>query len=237
MSFWSFLTSHDPYRHFRCFYAIFNLCLLISDLSLHQWTIYAFPILLYTYLMCFRPCPTFSSLYLSLHLLMFRCFGYFWLLIGFTDCNVTIPSDSNPYGLLVISEPSDTILTPPMLPLLIPYLPFPFKKEKYFALCSQDLIRLCIISIWLKLCSPVFLDLIPHTSTSKHRIIPCSTVFSWLFFIFTLCFISFAPISLDLLLPTLDYVYKPPHSLTYHYPITIEPVWIQFTVLQQSTTG
>jgi hypothetical protein len=36
-------------------------------------------------------------------------------------------------------------------------------------------------------------------------------------------FISFTPILFDLLLPTSDYVYKSPHSLTYPYPIFIEP--------------
>jgi hypothetical protein len=76
MSFRSFLTSHDHINIFRCFYAIFDLCLLISDWSLHQWTIYAFPIPWYTYPMCFQPCPTFLSLYLSLHLLMFQCFVF-----------------------------------------------------------------------------------------------------------------------------------------------------------------
>ena len=70
--------------------------------------------------------PTFLSLYLSSHLLMFWCFGYFWLLIGFTDCDVTIPSDSDPYRLLVISKPSN----PPMLQLLILHLPLPFKKRE-----------------------------------------------------------------------------------------------------------
>ena len=29
----------------QCFYGISNVCLVISDLSLHRWTIYAFPIL------------------------------------------------------------------------------------------------------------------------------------------------------------------------------------------------
>ena len=114
---------------------------------------------------------------------MFRCFGYFWLLIGFTDSDVTIPSDSDPYGLLVISEPSDTISTPPMLPLLIPYLPLPFKTEKYFTLRSQDIVRLHIASIWLILRSPALLDLVPHTLTSTHCVIPRSTAFFWLFFV------------------------------------------------------
>jgi hypothetical protein len=133
--------------------------------------------------MCFRPCPTFSSLYLSSHLSMFWCFGYLWLLIGFTDSDVTIPSDSDPYRLLVISEPSDAISTPPMLPLLIHYLPLPFKKKKYFALRSKDLVRLRITSIWLRLCSTALLDLVPRTSTSTHCVLPRYTAFFWLFFV------------------------------------------------------
>ena len=42
MSFRPFPTIFDD---FRCFYRISDVCSLISDLSLHRWTIYAFPIL------------------------------------------------------------------------------------------------------------------------------------------------------------------------------------------------
>jgi len=42
MSFRPFPTISDV---LQCFYGISNVCSLISDLSLHQWTIYAFPIL------------------------------------------------------------------------------------------------------------------------------------------------------------------------------------------------
>ena len=42
MSFRPFLTISDD---LQCFYGISDVCSLISDLSLHQWTIYAFPIL------------------------------------------------------------------------------------------------------------------------------------------------------------------------------------------------
>src|SRR5882672_10109508 len=42
MSFRPFPTISDV---LRCFYGISDVCLLISDLSLHRWTIYAFPIL------------------------------------------------------------------------------------------------------------------------------------------------------------------------------------------------
>jgi hypothetical protein len=172
--------------------------------------------------MCFWPCPTFSCLYLSLHLLMFRCFGYFWLLIGFTDSDVTIPLDSDPYGLLVISEPSDTISTPLMLLLLIPYLPLPFKKRNT-SLHSQDLIRLCITSIWLRLHYPAFLDLDPRTLTSTHHILPCSTAFFWLFFVLA-CVLSVSLWSHSIFCYLYQTTYyKPTHSLKYPYPISIEP--------------
>src|SRR6266478_5074471 len=64
------------FNDFRCFYGISDVCSLISDLSLHRWTIYAFPILYYTYSMCYRPPPTLFRLYLSLEILIFRCFNY-----------------------------------------------------------------------------------------------------------------------------------------------------------------
>jgi hypothetical protein len=59
----------------------------------------------------------------------------------------------------------------------------PIKKEKNFTLHSQDLVRLCITSIWLRLCSPALLDLVPHTLTLTHCILPCSTALFWLFLV------------------------------------------------------
>ena len=114
---------------------------------------------------------------------MFRCFGYFWLLIGFTDSDVIIPSDSDPYRLLVIFEPSNAISTPPMLLLLILTYYSHLNRENHFPLHSQDLVRLRITLIWLRLCSPALLDLVPRTSTSTHRVLPRYTVFFWLFFV------------------------------------------------------
>ena len=43
----------------------------------------------------------------------------FRLFIVLADCTITIGSDSNPYGLLVVYDPSDAILTSPRLFLLI----------------------------------------------------------------------------------------------------------------------
>jgi hypothetical protein len=57
--------------------------------------------------------------------------------------------------------------------------PLPFYTENIIP-GFLDFVRLCIASIWLRLHSPEFLDLIPHTSTFD---IPCSTLFFWLFFI------------------------------------------------------
>src|ERR1700734_855592 len=45
------------------------------------------------------------------------------------DCAITIASDSNPYKLLVISDPSDAISTSPRSFLLIFYLPLPSHTE------------------------------------------------------------------------------------------------------------
>jgi hypothetical protein len=43
----------------------------------------------------------------------------FQLFIVSADCTITIGLDSDPYGLLVVSDPSNTILTSPRLSLLI----------------------------------------------------------------------------------------------------------------------
>ena len=81
--------------HFRGFYGISNVCLLISDLLLHQWTIYAFPILQYTYSMCSRHSPTLFRFYLSLEISIFRCFNYlqFWLIVLLLQVRTLIPMD------------------------------------------------------------------------------------------------------------------------------------------------
>jgi len=116
---------------FRCFYAIFNVCLLILDWLLHRQTSYVFPILWYTYLMHSQPFLTFSDLLLSLFIFTVIDIPMFWLFIVSLDCTIAIGSDFDPYGLLVISDPSDAILTSPRLFLLIFYLPFPFYTEEH----------------------------------------------------------------------------------------------------------
>src|ERR1700733_1901428 len=52
------------------------------------------------------------------------------------DCAITIASDSDPYGLLVISDPSDAISTSPRSFLLIFYLPLPLHTENNIVLRS-----------------------------------------------------------------------------------------------------
>ena len=151
---------------------------------------------------------------------MFRCFGYFWLLIGFTDSDVTIPSDSDPYGLLVISlqrhfDPSDVTITYtlPTTPIqkresLPPSFQRPRKTSYRFDLTQTAFP--CIIRPRIS-----YIDLNTLRSTSFYCVLLIILCFSSRF-------IGFAPISFNLLLPTSDYVYRHPHSFTYPYPISIE---------------
>jgi hypothetical protein len=78
MSFWSFPTSHNPYQHFRCFYAIFNLCLLILDLSLHLWDYLCIP---HTIVYLSNVLPTLSDLCLSLFIFALIDILMFWLFL------------------------------------------------------------------------------------------------------------------------------------------------------------
>ena len=73
--------------------------------------------------------PTFSDLLLSLLIFTVIDIPMFWLFIVSVDCTIAIGSDVDPYGLLVIYDPSDTIFTSPRLFLLIFYLPRPFLIE------------------------------------------------------------------------------------------------------------
>ena len=201
---------------FSIFACLYWTCLYINGLSMHS-PYYSIPIWCVSDL--FWP---FFSLYLSSHLSMFWCFGYFWLLIGFTDSDVTIPSDSDPYGLLVISEPSDVTITYtlPTTPIkkreiLCTLLRRPRKTSYCFDLTQTAFP--CIIRPRIS-----YIDLDTLCSISFYCVLLIILCFS-------LRFISFAPISFDLLLPTSDYVYRHTHSFTYPYPISIEPDIIPFT--------
>ena len=138
------------------------------------------------------------------------------------DCAITIGSDSNPYGLLVISDPSDAISTSPRSFLLIFYLPLPFYKEKHHTsfprprktshrFASTHTVFYCVPRPYT-----AYIDLDTLRSTSFYCILSIILCFSS-------CFIGFASILLNLLLPTSDYVYGHTLTLTLLYPITIEP--------------
>jgi hypothetical protein len=75
---------------------------------------------------------------------------------------------------------------------------------------------------------PLYIDLDTPHSTLLYCIL-------LIILCFTSHFISFAPISLNLLLPASDYIYEPPHSLTYPYTITIEPDITPFTPFSHHT--
>jgi hypothetical protein len=83
--------------------------------------------------------PTFSDLLLTLFIFAVIDLPMFWLFIVLVDCAITIASDSDPYGLLVISDPSDAISTSPRSFLLIFYLPLPLHTENNIVLRSLAL--------------------------------------------------------------------------------------------------
>src|SRR3984885_14367780 len=137
------------------------------------------------------------------------------------DCAITIGSDSDPYGLLVISDPSDAILTSPRSFLLIFYLPLPLHTENNIVPCSLALRKTlypfdlthtvfpCVLRPY-----PVYIDLDTLHSTSFYCVLLIILCFSS-------HFIGFALISFDLLIHTSDYVYRHIPTLTLLYPINI----------------
>ena len=126
MSFRSFPTSYDPYRPFSMFLCYFR-CLLP-----YIWLIATsmdYLCISHTIVYLFNVFPTFSDLLLTLFIFAVINIPMFWLFIVMVDCAITIGSGSDPYGLLVISDPSDAISTSPGSFLLIFYLPLPFYIE------------------------------------------------------------------------------------------------------------
>jgi hypothetical protein len=89
--------------------------------------------------------PIFSDLLLTLFIFAVIDIPMFWLFIVMVDCGITIASDSDPYGLLVISDPSDAILTSLRSFLLIFYLPLPLHTENNIVLRSLTLDSHCIL--------------------------------------------------------------------------------------------
>ena len=135
------------------------------------------------------------------------------------DCTITIGLDSDPYRLLVISNPSNAISTSPRSLLLILHLPLPFYKEKH---CTSflrprktsyrfDLTHTAFYCVPRPY--PAYIDLDTLRSTSLYCVLSIILCFSSRF-------IDFA--SFDLLIPTSDCVYRHIRSLTLLYPITIE---------------
>jgi len=106
MSFWPFLTiSNDLW----CLHAYIWLIAPSMDyLCIPHTIVYLFNV--------FQTLSDFVStlfIFADINIPMFQLF------IVLADCNITIGSDSDPYRLLVVSDPSDAISTSPMLFLLI----------------------------------------------------------------------------------------------------------------------
>src|ERR1700733_11996063 len=118
------------------------------------------------------------------------------------DCVITIASDSDPYGLLVISDPSDAILTSLRSFLLIFHLPLPLHTENNIVLRSLALRKTsyhfdlthtafyCVSRLYT-----AYIDLDTLRSTSLYCVLS-------IILRFTSHFIGFALILFDLLLPT-----------------------------------
>src|ERR1700689_1930004 len=137
------------------------------------------------------------------------------------DCTITIASDSDPYGLLVISDPSDAISTSPRSFLLIFYLPLPLHTENNIVLRSLALHKTSYrftSTHTAFYCVPrpytAYIDLDTPRSTSFYCVLLIILCFSSRF-------IGFASISFDLLIQTSDYVYRHIPTLTLLYPINI----------------
>src|ERR1700733_14806140 len=103
--------------------------------------------------MAFQPFPTLSDLLLTLFIFTVINIPMFWLFIVSVDRTIAIGSDFDPYGLLVISDPSDALSTSLRLFLLIFYLPLPFYIEYH----RTSFLRLCKTSHRLDLTQTVFL--------------------------------------------------------------------------------
>jgi hypothetical protein len=114
---------------FRCLLPyIWLIATLMDYLCLPHTIVYLFDVF-----------TTFSDLLLTLFIFAVIDIPMFWLFIVMVDCAITIGSDSDPYGLLVISDPSDAISTSLRSFLLIFYLPLPLHTENNIVLRSLAL--------------------------------------------------------------------------------------------------
>ena len=108
MSFRPFPMISDNFMEFPMFAHLYLTYCYINGLSMHS-PYYSMPI------RCAPDSDFVSILFIfaDINIPMFRLF------IVLADCTITTGLDSDPYGLLVVSDPSDAILTSPRLFLLI----------------------------------------------------------------------------------------------------------------------
>jgi len=109
MSFQPFLTIMMFWWNFRCLLAYIWLIATSMDYLCIPHTI----------LYLFNVFQTFSDFVSILFIFGDINIPIIQLFIVLADCTITIGSDSDPYGLLVVSDPSDAISTSPRLFLLI----------------------------------------------------------------------------------------------------------------------
>jgi hypothetical protein len=134
----------------------------------------------HTIVYLFNVFPTFCDLLLTLFISALIDIPMFWLFIVMVDCAITIGLDADPYGLLVISDPSDVILTSLRSFLLIFYLPLPLHRENNIVPRSLTLRK---TSYRFNLTQTAFLDIILCTLTLTHWIPPHSIAFFRLSFV------------------------------------------------------
>ena len=115
MSFWPFPTISE----FRCFTMfLWNFRCLLTYIWLIA-TSMEYLCIPHTIVYLFNVFQTFSDFVSILFIFADINIPMFWLFIVLADCTITIGSDSDTYGLLAVSDPSDTISTSPRLFLLI----------------------------------------------------------------------------------------------------------------------
>ena len=123
MLFWSFLTLYNPYQPFSMFSCYFQCLLAYIWLITTSMDYLCIP---HTIVYIFDVFPTLSDLLLTLFIFALIDIPMFWLFIVLVGCAIPIGLDSDPYVLLVISDPSDTISTSLRSCLLMFYLSLPF---------------------------------------------------------------------------------------------------------------
>jgi hypothetical protein len=214
---------------FRCFYAIYLSLLAYIGLVSTSMDYLCIP---HTIVYLSDVFPTFSDLLLSLFIFALIDVPMFWLFLivdrfHWFWCYYTFGLRS----LWTISQirtiqhhfdPSDVTITYtlPTTPIkkreiLPPLFQRPRKTLYLFDLTHTAF--LCVIR--------------PRTSNIDLNTLRSTSLYCVLLIIlcFSSRFIGFAPILFNILLPTSDYVNRHPHSLTYPYPISIEPDIIPFT--------